>query len=474
MRHYCTYFDRNYLCKAIALAESLQRHEKSEFRLYAVCLDEISRLILNRLKLPNVVVIPLHAIEQGDEPLWEARKGRSLLEYYFTITPTVIIRLISEYPEIDVLTYLDADLYFFSSPDPLFEELGPHSIMIQEHRFSPRNRHREQWGKYNVGWISFRNDASGLEAVHWWREKCIEWCYARIEDGKFADQLYLDDWPARFDGVVVTQNHGAGVAPWNHDQYSFAADGREGVIIDGSPLVFFHFHALSIKNPSVIVAEKIGYYLISEPVLKLCYLPYAYALTRAMDKAVSVLPGFSFGIEESLVISPAHSFLAKKAAPASHLNGSGLTQTRISADGNWDIHLGLKPEDVMTHYEGLMAPGGPDPVSYGEKLFEEGKIEEACLSFQRAIDANIEPWAAHNNLGVIYWQTGAHEKSAVHFAKSVGLDPFYRPAVINYAQVLAKMDRKQDAAAVCAAYLQKYPSDQEIIELNKGILSPPT
>jgi O-antigen biosynthesis protein len=186
-RYYCTYFDRHYLARGLALIESLQRQESNTFVMYVVCMDELTRLALDRLAIPQVRTIPLHEIERHDDRLSSIRPTRSLVEYYWTLTPTVILRILERHRDIDLLTYVDADLYFFSSPQPLFDELGSGSVLIHEHRFSPRQGHlAEHNGRYNVGLLSFRRDANGLTALRWWRERCLEWCFARYEQGRWA------------------------------------------------------------------------------------------------------------------------------------------------------------------------------------------------------------------------------------------------------------------------------------------------
>src|SRR5205814_3398175 len=71
-------------------------------------------------------------------------------------------------------------------------------------------------------------------------------CYDRLEDGKYGDQKYLDDWP-RARGVHVLEHPGAGLAPWNWMRYRIAFDGHTGTV-DGHPLVFFHFQGFKILN----------------------------------------------------------------------------------------------------------------------------------------------------------------------------------------------------------------------------------
>ena len=240
MYHFCTYCDHRYLIRALALYQSLARHA-NPFRLYVLCMDDATYEAIGRL--PHAVPIHLDAFERGDEGLLTAKKDRTLLEYYFTCTPSLPLYVLNNFPDVDVVTYLDADLFFYGDPKPIFAELGDRSILIVGHRFPPNLRILERYGTYNVGWASFRNDASGRECLSWWRARCLEWCHDRPDAGRFADQKYLDDWPTRFQRVVVLQHKGGGLAPWNLSAYELGEkDGT--VVVDNEPLIFFHFHHL--------------------------------------------------------------------------------------------------------------------------------------------------------------------------------------------------------------------------------------
>ena len=351
-RYYCTYFDRNYLVRAIALINSLNRHERCSFQIFTVCLDEITRVILNDLNLPNVITIPLHEIERGNSRLLATRQERSLVEYYWTMTPSIILRLMERYPHLESITYLDADLYFYSSPDPIFTEFADHSILIHGHRFSPELAHLEPGnGKYNVGLLSFRNDPSGLEAVRWWRERCLEWCHLRSEDGKMGDQMYLNDWPERFPGVWVLQHKGAGVAPWNHAQYHVICNSAGEVMIDASPLVFYHFQSFTFATPDLVIPVKHSDYPLSEPLIKYCFIPYIYALRQAITVVRSVLPDFGFGLYNDDPLTASHTFIAGNGL-RNQVTAANPSRQLFELDGEWDCYpsqqfLPSQPEDTQ-------------------------------------------------------------------------------------------------------------------------------
>ncbi len=225
--------------------------------LWTLCMDDLTYALLSQSGLPNLQPISLKEFEKGDEPLLAAKNNRSLIEYYFTCTPSLILYILNSSPGIDAITYLDADLFFFGSLQSMYDEMGSDSIYIVEHRFPPHLSHLVQFGIYNVGLLCFKNDNSAKECLHWWRERCLEWCYDRVEDGRFADQKYLDEWPSRFPGVTVSKHKGVGLAPWNITNYALRLHSGH-VTVDGEPLVYTHFHGFKklnrwIYDPSLAV-----------------------------------------------------------------------------------------------------------------------------------------------------------------------------------------------------------------------------
>jgi hypothetical protein len=199
------------------------------------------------MELERAKLIPLFYLEQWDQGLLSSKGNRSKVEYYFTLTPSFLLYLLENVRDLEHITYLDSDIVFFSNPKPIFNFLGDGSILIVGHRFPERLKHLEIYGIYNVGLLTFKGDSEGKRCLEWWRERCIEWCFDIAMDGRFADQKYLDDWPDRFKGVVVLDHPGAGLAPWNQSQYRKRI--RNGkVIVDGRPILFYHFQGLRRIN----------------------------------------------------------------------------------------------------------------------------------------------------------------------------------------------------------------------------------
>jgi hypothetical protein len=335
-RYFCTYFDRNYLVKGLALIDSLRQHHANNFEIIVVCMDELTRVLLDKLNLENVKTFPIHEIEYKDEALLNCRTNRSATEYLWTCTPSIILRLLEKFNNIDILTYLDADLFFYSSSDVIFSELGSKSVLIHPHRFPPELKAQEKHGIYNVGLLCFRNNEEALNVLKWWRERCLEWCYARVEDGKFGDQGYLNDWPQRFPCVQVSLNDGVGVAPWNDDQYSFSKNNLNQPCVSGTPIVFYHYHSFVIMNAALLVPASDPVYTPSIDLVRLCVLPYAYSLVSQISTIQKIQADFDFGINKlDFGLSGAHGFLCLKAV-AQEIAKINAPQKTIDIDSHWN------------------------------------------------------------------------------------------------------------------------------------------
>lgn len=279
MYYFCTYFDQNYLDKGLALYHSLTKH-CMPFRLWILCMDAMTYRILSEMQMPQIQLISLPDFERDDPSILLAKQNRSVIEYYFTCTPSLPLYILNQVPEVDIITYLDADLSFFSSVEPVFQEFGNGSVLIIGHRFPSALKKKEIQGIYNIGLLSFRRDNNGFACISWWRDRCLEWCYDQTENGHYADQKYLDDWPNRFAGVVVLQHKGAGLAPWNLGNYKFSRNHDE-IRVDGQPIIFYHFHGIRRINRWIYDTNIIGYLTRLPNILKQgLYIPYLKELSQ--------------------------------------------------------------------------------------------------------------------------------------------------------------------------------------------------
>ena len=272
MNVFCTLFDSRYFSRGLAAYQSLKRNCQN-FHLYIFAFDDLALKTLKSMNLENVTVISLSEFE--DEELLSIKKNRSVAEYCWTCTPSVIRYILNNY-KVGSCTYIDADLFFFSDPSVLYKEDENCSVIITEHRFSENYKRSIVNGIYNVQFMYFKNDKLGNEIVSWWRDRCNEWCYAKLEDGKMGDQKYLDDWTTRFNGVHVMRHTGGGVAPWNVQSFDYFMQNdklmqKEKFNGNIEEVIFFHFHNLKLYREGF--AKTIGYTL-SKDIVNFIYKPY--------------------------------------------------------------------------------------------------------------------------------------------------------------------------------------------------------
>lgn len=266
MEHYVTLFDSLFLPQGLALHMSMERNVK-DFILWILCIDDEAHSVLTKLQLRNVRLLQLSKLET--EELLRVKSSRSQGEYCWTLTPFAPRFVFEADSNVERVTYLDADVWFRKDPKPIFDEFdasGKH-VLITDHAYAPENDQSATSGQYCVQFITFTRH--GGEVVRkWWEERCIDWCYARFEDGKFGDQKYLDFWPIEFEKEVhVLEKTEYTLAPWNSTRYPY------------STAIIYHFHGLRIYGKKVFI----GNYRLPKVLIQNVYQKYALDLQDSCE-----------------------------------------------------------------------------------------------------------------------------------------------------------------------------------------------
>jgi hypothetical protein len=269
--HFVTLFDSNFLPMGMCLHASLMGHGQP-FHLWILCMDVLVEQQLRQLGLPHVSLIPLQEVESVS--LLGVKNGRTAGEYCWTLTPFTPQFVFDRNQKVERVTYLDADLFFFDSPQILLEEfeISGKQVLITEHAYAPEYDQTETCGKFCVQFITFRRTDGGLRVMEWWQKQCLQWCFNRFENGKFGDQKYLDDWPSRFfNEVHVLRAVERTLAPWNVRYFQRIY----GINLHPA---FYHFQALRIIERNKVLLYS-GYRIGSQG--KQFYKQYLGALRDA-------------------------------------------------------------------------------------------------------------------------------------------------------------------------------------------------
>ncbi|WP_438479473.1 glycosyltransferase [Oleiharenicola lentus] len=280
----------------MALHQSLEAHV-GNFELVVLCLDAGALAAMNLRSLPKVRPISLADFLNRNPRLAASKNDRTALEFYFTCTPWLLKEVLPKIPNGELLTFLDTDIYFYSSPDAIFAEIGPASIAISARRYPAALSDLERYGQYNTGWVSLRNNPSGHACAATWAEQCAAWCFNALESEKHTDQKYLDAWSTLYSDCISIKNPGCNVAPWNIGAANLTST-EEGLRVGTVPLIFYHFHGLLHFGRQIYSAQLERYDATLNSTLRTqLYLPYLKTLQAvdAPELEVELLPRFPGG-----------------------------------------------------------------------------------------------------------------------------------------------------------------------------------
>jgi len=251
--HLCTLFDSKFMTQGLALLESVSQNTTVPIKWTILAMDKLAyQTMLNRAD-PQIHLISID--DFSDIELQNVRKQRPWKEFCWTSAACLLKFCIDHSYSGQKIAYVDADCFFFSDIATMLERLDSfHSIGIHEHRFS---EDRIGWlsksGRFNVGVVAGVKGENFDKCVTRWRNQVIDRCDVNPSEGRCGDQTYLNEWPDLYDSLVIFGDPGVGLAPWNIHRYK-VKQSTTGILIDDSPLYFFHFHGLELGFISSRVA----------------------------------------------------------------------------------------------------------------------------------------------------------------------------------------------------------------------------
>ena len=294
-----THFNLNYSVRGLAMINSLR---KTEFKapILVIVHDMQSKNSLEQMNFTGVEIILIEELECAYPQLLVAKSNRSLIEYFYCLSPFVV-KYAFEIFAAKRVVYLDADLYFYKSPDSLINNSDQVNVVVVAHNYPGRFKHLEIYGKYNVGWLQFSRTKTGLDALGWWANACLSSTSSTLSTRVYGDQKYLDELVSRFSGIEIRKNLGENLAPWNLFGKSIQIiDGQS--MVDGEPLYYFHFSGIRFLRFSAILGTSHYSYRNSLTWKKCIYDPHLSEVSIICSKVHGSLPIDSVGTSLKLII----------------------------------------------------------------------------------------------------------------------------------------------------------------------------
>lgn len=284
--NFCSIYSDEYAYKGLILYRSLEKQDK-DFRLFLIFLSDECKQVFEDFNYKNITCINMSQIEKFDPALLEAKVTRNVKEYIWTAKASVMLYLLESFAELEHIAWLDGDTYFFSSPEPIFEEWGDASILLTDEGFTgPYEYLGKKHGIYNTGLMGFKRDREAVKALEYFREKLLAWCYDRFEPGLWSDQLHVCDWPERFSNVKLVGNLGINLTPFklfriNVEENGTISSSDGEIYINSVKLVFFHFYGFVYFEGEQF--DLCSYDMtFSDQAIRVIYFPYIYAAIDAV------------------------------------------------------------------------------------------------------------------------------------------------------------------------------------------------
>ncbi len=241
----CTY---NHIGRAFSLASSIKKN-CANTKLIIGLVDKGNEVF------PNCDSEIISAKEMQLPFLDEMFKKYTALELNSALKPYFADYILRS-KEVEQIVFLDSDILLYSDIVEITQEkmmnnsvlLSPHALSSPEEATHLTDRNFLRSGIYNAGFFAVKNDEYGFHFLNWWKDKVKNHCFINAQAGMFAEQLWLNLVPLYHQKVYVIKDLGYNVAYWNLHERTISKSGKNYVVNNVYPLVFFHFSGANVET----------------------------------------------------------------------------------------------------------------------------------------------------------------------------------------------------------------------------------
>lgn len=231
-------------------------------------------------------------------------KNYTIIELLTSVKPFYFEWLSREYSNAENIVYFDPDIMIFQPLTKLEESLQHYDIILTPHFTLPINDnclptelHVMQTGVFNLGFIALKRSENTFNMLHWWQSRLKDQCIIDLSRGLFVDQLWANLIPAYFDKVLIEKYPGYNMAHWNlHERFLTKENGT--YLVNGEPLVFYHFSHYSPAQPDLIAGHHTRFNFESRTDIKEIYEKYKALLTEYNYFKLKKVPCFYLNDEK--------------------------------------------------------------------------------------------------------------------------------------------------------------------------------
>jgi len=252
----------NYFAQALSLGESINK-TNPQYKYIIGLVDKLDDLhksgeqeLISFVERSNII-----EIDKLDIPEFNSFCLKyDITELNTAVKPYFFDYFFQNFEDLEHVIYFDPDILVYSNLNELDKQLENYNFAITPHILSPikddglflDEKQINNTGLYNLGFIGIKKSDESQRFINWWKERLYKYCYIRLFEGLFVDQIWVNFLPLFFEKTLIIRDLGYNVAYWNlHERFIGFKNNRYNVNNE-TDLKFYHFSGFQLYSPNIV------------------------------------------------------------------------------------------------------------------------------------------------------------------------------------------------------------------------------